>query len=60
MAHEKRFEPFDDMPKIASKYKRSDRGPEISKFKARDIDGMIKKDIQGVISYGGNEVYLYP
>ena len=48
------------MPKIASKYKRSDRGPDISKFKARDMDGMIKKDIQGAISYGGNEVYLYP
>jgi len=59
MVHEKRFEKFDDMPKIASKYKRSDMGPEISKFKPRDLSGLIKP-IQGAVSYAGNEVYIYP
>ena len=48
------------MPKIASKYKRSDMSPSISKYKERDMDGMIKKDLQGALTYGGNEVYRYP
>ena len=48
------------MPKIASKYKRSNMSPNISKFKERDMEGMIKKEISGALTYGGNEIYRYP
>jgi len=47
------------MPKISSKYKNSDMSPNIAKFKERDYEGMIKQDLQGQLTYKGNEVYIY-
>lgn len=48
------------MPKISSKFKRSERTVDIGKFKARDGEGLIKKGLEGAPYYGGNEIYFYP
>lgn len=48
------------MPRIASKYRNTERTTVFATQADRNDKAIIKENIQGQCYYGGNEVYLKP